>query len=280
MNTIIPDSPGSLRVLLLIPVGIAISLALLALMPFLLRQTALRGDHPIPLSTRLIPLEPEQRIEPREEFKEPEPEPPPPEPEEPELRPDPPEAPELAPPEIETPEIAPPEIETPRAAIDPMEIEPPPLQARVETPSIETLALNGPPIRSSPLNLKVNLRPNKAPPPRALPGPKSPARPPAPRVRYGLDEVDRKPTPVSSMRPIYPYRARRLSMEGYVTVRFLVDRDGGVRELSLLESKPGGVFDRSVRKTVSRWRFKPAMKDGKPVETWVKTTIHFQLEGG
>ncbi len=274
MNTTIPDRPAPWRAMMLIPGGIVISVAVLALLPLLLRQTSFQGDRLPLLSARLIPLAPEERFQTREEYKEPEPEPPPPEPEEPEIQTETPEAPELAPPEIE-----PPRFEPPRASLDPVEMEPPPsIRPQVQPPSITAISVNSLPVRSSSQHLKLSLQPNKVPMPRALPRPSPPAEPPDARVRFNLDEVDRKPTPVTSMRPIYPFRARRLSIEGYVKVRFLVDRDGSVRDLSLLEGQPKGVFDKSVRKTVPRWRFKPAMKNGQPVETWVKTTIRFQLE--
>ena len=61
-------------------------------------------------------------------------------------------------------------------------------------------------------------------------------------------------------------------------MRFLVDRQGGVRNLEVIKAKPAGVFEETVLKTVGRWRFAPGVKDGEPVETWVETIIRFKLE--
>jgi protein TonB len=91
--------------------------------------------------------------------------------------------------------------------------------------------------------------------------------------------VDRAPVVTSRVPPTYPYRARRRGIEGAVTVRFLVDRRGEVQGLTIVDSRPPGVFDQAVRDTVTRWRFRPGLKDGEAVETWVQTTIRFRLEG-
>lgn len=101
----------------------------------------------------------------------------------------------------------------------------------------------------------------------------------APRPqRFSLGQVDRAPLTKGQVPPPYPYLARRRGIEGAVTVRFLVDRQGEVRNLEVVEAKPPGIFEESVLKTVNRWRFAPGVKDGEAVETWVETTIRFKLE--
>jgi protein TonB len=92
-----------------------------------------------------------------------------------------------------------------------------------------------------------------------------------------VGEIDEQPVGIATIKPVYPFHARRRGTEGYVTVQFLVDRAGEVQELSIVEAKPSGVFERSVRKTVPRWRFRPGKKDGRAVETWVRMTIRFEL---
>lgn len=98
-------------------------------------------------------------------------------------------------------------------------------------------------------------------------------------ARFELGQVDRGPLITSRVQPPYPYRARRRGIEGAVTVRFLVDRQGEVQNLTIVDSRPPGEFDRVVLETVPRWRFRPGVKDGERVETWVETTIRFRLEG-
>jgi protein TonB len=38
------------------------------------------------------------------------------------------------------------------------------------------------------------------------------------------------------------------------------------------------MFEEIVIKTIKEWRFKPGKKEGKAVETWIKTSIEFKLE--
>lgn len=94
---------------------------------------------------------------------------------------------------------------------------------------------------------------------------------------FHMDEVDRIPVGIATLQPRYPNKARRLGMCGRVKVRFLVNSDGSVSALSIIEACPEGIFEKAVERTVPRWRFQPAFKDGVPVNSWVVTTIEFDL---
>jgi len=96
---------------------------------------------------------------------------------------------------------------------------------------------------------------------------------------YDLSEVDQKPVVLLKLKPPYPYRARRLNITGYVRVKFLVDKLGQVSRISIVKSSPEGIFDSTVRATLASWKFAPGKIEGKPVSTWVVTTVRFRLEG-
>lgn len=95
--------------------------------------------------------------------------------------------------------------------------------------------------------------------------------------QYSIGEVDSKPVTISRSQPRYPVLARRRNIEGWVKIRFLVDKNGSVRALSIVDSEPRGVFDQSVLDTVPKWLFKPGIVKGRPVNTWVATTVKFRL---
>lgn len=97
-------------------------------------------------------------------------------------------------------------------------------------------------------------------------------------TRYELGQVDRAPMVASQLPPPYPYSARRRGIEGAVQVRFLVDEQGQVQHLEIINARPSGVFEESVLRSVPRWRFRPGRKDGRAVATWVETTIKFELK--
>lgn len=95
---------------------------------------------------------------------------------------------------------------------------------------------------------------------------------------YDQNEVDKLPMAIFKLKPFYPYRARRLNITGKVDVKFLVDEEGYVSNISILNSTPPGIFDDSVLKALSSWRFSPGEKNGYAVATWVITTIEFKME--
>ena len=95
---------------------------------------------------------------------------------------------------------------------------------------------------------------------------------------YEQTQVDSIPAALSKDEPEYPRRARRMNVTGFVEIRFLVNKKGRVEKLEILNAKPVGTFDKSVRKTVMSWRFNPGMKNNRLVATWMTTTINFELE--
>lgn len=90
-------------------------------------------------------------------------------------------------------------------------------------------------------------------------------------------DLDRAPEVTSRVNPEYPYSARERGIEGYVAVKVLVGKDGAVRQVNILKSRPEGVFDQAVRRAVPGWRFQPGEVGGEPVTAWVTTTLHFRL---
>ena len=100
----------------------------------------------------------------------------------------------------------------------------------------------------------------------------------APPDTFTIGQLDAPLTSLARMPPVYPFRAKRRGIEGWATVRFLVDEQGNVNNISMMKSEPPGVFDKSVIKCVSTWRFEPGTVAGEPVKTWVETTIRFELE--
>lgn len=95
---------------------------------------------------------------------------------------------------------------------------------------------------------------------------------------YGTGELDAPITPVVKVAPLYPIRAKRRGIEGWVKIRFRVDKSGMVNTPEVLQSHPENIFDDSVISCVKRWKFKPGKVGGVKVNTIVETTIRFKLE--
>lgn len=79
-------------------------------------------------------------------------------------------------------------------------------------------------------------------------------------------------------RPAYPRAARRMRAQGLVVLRVAVSADGRAEEVTVFKSSGFRVLDDSARTAVHRWRFKPAIRDGRRVESAVEVPIRFVLE--
>ena len=54
--------------------------------------------------------------------------------------------------------------------------------------------------------------------------------------------------------------------------------DYGISDLTVREvAAPEGIFDEAARRSVIRWKFRPGIKSGMPVNTWVEMDIEFEL---
>jgi len=93
-----------------------------------------------------------------------------------------------------------------------------------------------------------------------------------------LDAVDTIPVPRFKAAPRYPYRAKRMGREGTVKIRFLVDKEGHVSDIKILEAKPPGFFEEAVLDAVSTWKYAPGELMGRKVKTLVTTSVVFKLE--
>ena len=78
-------------------------------------------------------------------------------------------------------------------------------------------------------------------------------------------------------RPHYPDSARREGKEGRVLLRVLIDEEGSTKAVEVNASSGHDMLDHAATEAIKKWRFVPARAGGKPVETWVKVPIDFQL---
>lgn len=95
---------------------------------------------------------------------------------------------------------------------------------------------------------------------------------------FSPGQLDAPLTSLVRIAPVYPMHARRRGIEGWVKVAFIVDEQGHVHDVSILEAEPPAIFEQSVKRCVSTWRFKPGTIEGMPVRTKVVTTIRYRLE--
>ena len=96
---------------------------------------------------------------------------------------------------------------------------------------------------------------------------------------FSIGQLDGPLTALSRTPPVYPPAAKRQNIEGWIKVKFVVDQHGQVEQISVLAAEPKGIFEQSVLRCISHWRFKPAMVNGMVVKVLVEQTVTFKLEG-
>jgi len=103
---------------------------------------------------------------------------------------------------------------------------------------------------------------------------KTPAAKPKPAAG-----INRDPAPVASNQaPKYPPQALRSGVEGSVSVRVEVDASGNPTDVQVVErsGERSRDLDRAVTDAVRKWKFEPAMKDGKAVAGAVVVPVEFK----
>jgi TonB family protein len=84
------------------------------------------------------------------------------------------------------------------------------------------------------------------------------------------------PTVLSKVDPEYSEEARKAKYSGTVWLRIDVDTLGQVTRVVVTRSLGMGL-DEKAMEAVTKWKFRPAMKDGKPVDAQSEVSVNFRL---
>lgn len=87
---------------------------------------------------------------------------------------------------------------------------------------------------------------------------------------------DAAPQVISSRFPDYPQSWRNRGIQGLVVVHFTIGSDGTVSNPSVVGS-PQPELAALVLHTILQWKFKPALKDGKPVAVQAQQEFAFKV---
>jgi protein TonB len=96
-------------------------------------------------------------------------------------------------------------------------------------------------------------------------------------VGFGVSDGDY--LPIVKVSPVYPARALARRLEGYVLLEFVVTSTGNVKDVVVIEST-APLFERPAIDAAMKFRYKPRVIDGEPVEVaGVRNMITFTMAG-
>jgi len=99
------------------------------------------------------------------------------------------------------------------------------------------------------------------------------------RVEPPLPSIRREAQLLSGgLQPPYPVSEERAQRGGVVRVRVHIGADGRVARVERLDATSDAFWRATERQALSRWRFRPATLDGRPVETSKVMTVTFRIE--
>ena len=96
---------------------------------------------------------------------------------------------------------------------------------------------------------------------------------------FDVSELGTKPEAVSQVPPVYPAELRKAKIEGSVTLVFVLNENGRVEE-ARVENSSRPEFERPALEAIRKWRFRPGMKDGQAVRTYIRIPMRFRVGAG
>ena len=78
---------------------------------------------------------------------------------------------------------------------------------------------------------------------------------------------------ISKPEPVYPAIARAAHVQGAVILHAIISKQGTIEQLSVISGN--AMLVTAARDAASRWRYRPYILDGEPVEVETSITVNF-----
>jgi len=79
-------------------------------------------------------------------------------------------------------------------------------------------------------------------------------------------------------KPQFPANASVRGLDGWVDVAFTVKSDGTTGDIAVIGAQPVGVFEAATIEAVRKWKYRPVMRNGQPVDQRAQQRVRFALE--
>ena len=92
-------------------------------------------------------------------------------------------------------------------------------------------------------------------------------------------QTDADVVPLVRVSPQYPPRAMERGVEGRVHLSFTVTEAGSVKDVVIVEAQPANYFEQAAVNAVEKYKYRPKVENGKPVERkGVEVILSFRLQ--
>lgn len=80
---------------------------------------------------------------------------------------------------------------------------------------------------------------------------------------------------IEKVEPVYPPLAKEAQIQGTVRFSAVIDKDGHIKNLTLVSGHP--LLVEAAQQAVQQWRYKPTLLNGEPVEVVTQIEVNFRL---
>lgn len=95
---------------------------------------------------------------------------------------------------------------------------------------------------------------------------------------FDVADLEKRPEPVSQTPPVYPPELRKARIAGVVTLVFVLNEEGRVED-ARVENSTRPEFEKPALDAIRKWRFRPGVRDGQPVRTYIRQPLRFNVSG-
>lgn len=93
---------------------------------------------------------------------------------------------------------------------------------------------------------------------------------------FSIADLEKKPEVIAAVSPDYPPDMRKAKIEGTVTIVFILDEQGRILE-PRVDSSTRPEFEKAALDALRKWKYKPGMKEGEPVRTYMRQPFRFRV---
>ncbi|MBN9693796.1 MAG: energy transducer TonB [Verrucomicrobia bacterium] len=92
---------------------------------------------------------------------------------------------------------------------------------------------------------------------------------------FSDEDLEQRAQPTSQVPPTYPPELRKARLEGQVVIDFVVEETGRVVD-ARVDRSSHPEFEKSALEAIRKWRFRPGVREGKPVRSYHRQSFRFR----